>query len=403
MGSLIESLVVSKEGRVEQCLFQTPNLLTPAFVYDEDSILKKINTLSKLKRESDCKILFPLKTFSFFHALKIIANEVDGFSTSSLFETKLAREILGTRGLVHFTSPGLRPDEYKPIAEGCDYISFNSLSQWNQFSKKNRVKVSCGLRINPQLSFVKDERYNPCRKFSKLGVPLTQLLETDSESLRRIDGILIHNNSESRDFKQLVKTITHVTSQLPSLFKNLKWINIGGGYLFDETVNLDCLVETILTLNRQYDQVVLFEPGKGIVGDAGYIVSRVLDIFKNDGRDIAVLDTSVNHMPEVFEYQFEPTVLNCSKNGKWQYLLAGSTCLAGDLFGEFCFDEQLEIGSRIIFKTMGAYTLVKAHMFNGINLPSVYAYSKERELVLKKKFNYDDFFVKCGGGEYVAL
>lgn len=403
MAPLIEPLIVSKENRIEKCLFQTPNLLTPAFVYDEDSILEKIKILTMLKKESDCKILFPLKTFSFFHALKIIANEVDGFSTSSLFETRLARAILGTSGLVHFTSPGIRPDEYKSIAESCDYLSFNSLSQWNKLSRKNRAKFSCGLRINPQLSFVEDERYNPCRKFSKLGVPLSQLLGIDSEFLRHIEGILIHNNSESRDFNQLAKTMEHITTKLPSIFKNLKWVNIGGGYLFDETVNLDPLIETIHVLNRQYNQVVLFEPGKGVVGDAGYIVSKVLDIFESDGHNVAVLDTSVNHMSEVFEYQFEPDVINCSKNGKWQYLLAGSTCLAGDLFGEFSFNEPLEIDSRIIFKTMGAYTLVKAHMFNGINLPSIYAYNKEKELVLKKKFNYDDFFVRCGGGKYVAL
>ena len=76
------------------------------------------------------------------------------------------------------------------------------------------------------------------------------------------------------------------------------------------------------------------------------------------------------------------------------------TCLAGDVFGEYAFDEPLEIGSRVIFANVGAYTLVKAHMFNGVNLPSIYAYTTEGKLELKKRFTYEDFKSRCGDTNY---
>jgi carboxynorspermidine decarboxylase len=100
---------------------------------------------------------------------------VDGFSVSSLFEAKIARNAIGDNGTIHIVTPGYKPDEMVAVAENANYISFNSLSQWARFSRRASEQASCGLRINPQLSFVEDKRYNPCRKHSKLGVPLTQL------------------------------------------------------------------------------------------------------------------------------------------------------------------------------------------------------------------------------------
>ncbi len=65
-------------------------------------------------------------------------------------------------------------------------------------------------------------------------------------------------------------------------------------------------------------------------------------MFRSGGKTIAVLDTTVNHVPEVFEYQFEPDVLDHDDDqAEYEYLLAGSSCLAGDLLGVYAFDRRL--------------------------------------------------------------
>lgn len=148
---------------------------------------------------------------------------------------------------------------------------------------------------------------------------------------------------------------------------------------------------------------IFIEPGNGIIGSAGYIVSSVLDRFVSAGKNIAILDTTVNHMPEVFEYQYRPDILQEAKDGQYEYILAGCSCLAGDVFGQYSFAEPLSIGDRIVFKDMGAYTMVKAHMFNGINLPTIYSYTDEGELRLIKEFNYEDFISRCGGTKNVLI
>ena len=158
-------------------IFKEAELHTPAFVYDENAILKNLGILSKISKQTNCRVLFPIKTFSISDALDLIASKVNGFSVSSLFEAKLAKENLGYGKLIHITTPGIRPDEINDIAQLCDYISFNSLSQLKRFYYQVADQINCGIRINPQLSFIEDQRFNPCRKHSKLGVPLEEFCE----------------------------------------------------------------------------------------------------------------------------------------------------------------------------------------------------------------------------------
>jgi len=378
---------------------------TPAFVYDETKILNGLNGLADIRLTARCKILFSLKSFAVVDALIFMAPHLDGFSASSLFEAKLAREIIGSSLTIHMVTPGFKPDEIGDIMEITDYISFNSLPQWERFSDKASAHATCGLRINPQLSFVEDKRYNPCRKHSKLGVPLTQLqkaLTNNSRLYEEIQGLHFHTNSNSETYGPLLATVKHLDRQIPKLLSSVSWINLGGGYLFNDADAID-LYEAIRILKEKYNLEVFIEPGQGVVEEAGYIVSSVIDIFESDGKTMAILDTTVNHMPEVFEYQYRPDIMQESPDGAYEYILAGSTCLAGDVFGTYRFTEPLEIDARIVFKYMGAYTLVKANMFNGVNLPSIYAYTQDGRVELKKEFGYEDFISRCGDIKNVTL
>ena len=373
---------------------------TPAFVFTIGYAIDTLKSLALLRNRTNCRILYSLKPFVLEKVLSDFSVYLDGFSTSSLFESILAREVLRDKGTIHITSPSFKNSEFREIVDLCDFISFNSLSQWDRLKNSLSGKNKSGIRINPQLSFIKDSRYNPSRKFSKLGVPLSQLISVISNSsqgqLDGISGIHFHNNCDSSDLSQLLRTVEHIDLHLSEFLGTLEWINLGGGYLFSKVEDLRPFYETLDLLKSKYDLEVFIEPGADIVRDAGFIVSSVLDIFNSDDKTIAVLDTTVNHMPEIFEYQYEPDVVGHNENGKYRYILVGASCLAGDMFGEYAFDKPLEIGSRVIFSGMGAYTLVKASTFNGINLPTIYSLKEDGELVLVKQFTYEDFATKCG-------
>lgn len=373
---------------------------TPAFVYDESAIIEKLATLSKVKKNSSCQILYSIKAAPMTGLLEMIASHVDGFSVSSLFESQIAKEIIGDSGIIHLTTPGLREDEIGSVVKYVDYISFNSLSQWQYYQGPlqkdvrgdgNR-KLNCGLRINPEISFVKDERYDPCRKYSKLGVPISEL--ENIKHLDNIQGLHLHNNCESSDYTELKQTVDHVCLLLGATLEGMQWINLGGGYFIDDEKQQYILEQIIKDLKDTYALDVFIEPGKGVVGSAGFLVSSVVDMFESGGKQIAILDTTVNHLPEVFEYQYKPDIVQENPEGNFEYRLAGCSCLSGDIFGDYRLEQELNIGSRVIFKNVGAYMFVKANTFNGINLPAVNILKSDEALVLQKEFSYADFRVK---------
>jgi len=361
---------------------------TPAYVYDEAVVIDRLTALSDVRSNSGCKILYSIKAAPLSGLLQTIAEYVDGFSASSLFECQIAREIIRGEGSIHITSPGLREDDVKSIVNYADYISFNSMSQWQQYKSLINGKLNCGLRLNPEKSFARDERYDPCRKYSKLGVPVSLLANDDLEG---VQGIHLHNNCESKDFTELKRTLEHVCGLLDSELENIQWLNLGGGYFIDDAEQLRELEKIIKNLKDKYTLDIFIEPGKGIVGSSGFLLTSIVDIFESDGKQIAVLDTTVNHLPEVFEYQYRPHILQEKPKGQYEYRLAGCSCLSGDLFGDYRFDQALEIGSRITFKNVGAYMLVKANMFNGINLPTVNILKPDETLLMEKEFTYEDF------------
>ncbi|KJJ83245.1 carboxynorspermidine decarboxylase [Candidatus Omnitrophus magneticus] len=136
------------------------------------------------------------------------------------------------------------------------------------------------------------------------------------------------------------------------------------------------------------------EPGEAIALNTGVLVASVLDITHNN-MDIAILDTSAaTHMPDVLEMPYRPMIAGALTRGekKYTYRLAGLTCLAGDVIGDYSFDEPLTPGKKLIFKDMAHYTMVKNNTFNGVNLPSIAIYNPDTNKInIVKKFGYEDY------------
>jgi carboxynorspermidine decarboxylase len=377
---------------------------TPAFVFDETRLIHNLSLLKGIRSASGCRILYSIKACPFEGLLKRMLGLVDGFSVSSLFEARLAHEVLAGDGMLHITSPGLRRDELAEIADLCDMVSFNSLNQLERLALSCAGRAGVGLRINPRLSFLQDPRYDPCRVHSKLGVSLPQVAaqwRSGRLSASGLSGLHLHTNFASTSFAPLETTVAHIETHLPQLVKEIDWVNLGGGYLFQASNDLQTLLSIIDHIHRVWDVQVYLEPGKAVVDDAGLLVASVIDTFESDAKTIAVLDTSVSHLPEVFEYQSPPQLLEESAEGSCKVTLAGSTCLSGDLFGEYRFARPLEINDRVVFKNVGAYSLIKASWFNGHNLPSIHLLGDDGVPTLMREYDYDDFRRLWSGTEAV--
>jgi len=350
-------------------------LETPAFVTDERVLQKDLALLRGIADQASCKLLYSPKASVLSAVLQIVAGRVDGFACSSPQELRLLQRFCGAAGSLHLVSPLIKPETLAEFGDRLDYLTVNSLSQWEFLRDGVSPYTRVGLRLNPQLSFIRDDRYDPCRRQSKLGAPMNKLAAlaaADQGALDGITGLHFHNNCEATDFADLLATARHIGNAIPDILHRIEWINIGGGYLFDPGRDYTDFYQAVAIFRETFGLEVFMEPGAAAVRRCGTIEATVHDIFSHDDALIAILDTTVNHMPEVFEFHFEPDILGHVDGGLHSYILAGCTCLAGDVFGHYSFDKPLEIGAKLKFLDMGAYTMSKAHRFNGVALPTIY-------------------------------
>ncbi len=372
---------------------------TPAFIIDERTLVSDLTHLRQIADRAGCRLLYSPKANAVSTVLKTIGRQVDGFACSSLFELQLVNQICGAGTALHLVSPLITGEPLKMFGARLAHVTFNSLTQWQNLRSDVSPETRVALRVNPQLSFIRDPRYDPCRQNSKLGIPIVKLAElyrSDPGALAGIDGLHFHNNCEGMDFAGLVATARHIQDVIPELLGQINWINIGGGYLFRQIADLSDFYEAVSIFREQFSLEVFIEPGAATVRRSGTIEATVHDLFESDGIQVAVLDTSVNHMPEILEFQFEPDVLGYIDGGLHTYILAGCTCLAGDVFGEYSFDRELKIGSRVTFLNSGAYTMSKAHRFNGVELPTIYHRHCDGTLLIVSTDRFEEFARSAG-------
>src|SRR5207253_1258907 len=146
-------------------------------------------------------------------------------------------------------------------------------------------------------------------------------------------------------------------------------LNLGGGHHLTSTdYEIEPLVALIRSFQQKYGLEVYLEPGQAVVFDAGILVTEVLDIVRNE-VDIAIMDASATcHTPAVLEMPYRPDIHDGFAPGikPHTYQFAGPSCLAGDLFGQWSFDNRLARGDRLAFLDMAHYTMVRNSAFNGI-------------------------------------
>ncbi len=362
---------------------------TPCYVVDEAALTRNLRTLKAVANEADCKVLLAQKAFSMFAVYPLIGQYLAGTTASGLYEARLGHEEMG--GETHIFSPAYTDAEWDDLVSICDHIVFNSFTQWQHFQKRAIDSgKQFGMRINPMCSTQEHAIYDPCAAGSRLGVTHAAFRE---DLLDGISGLHFHTLCE-QDSDALVTTLAVVEAQFGDILQRMEWVNFGGGHLITKAgYDIPRLVEAICAFREKYQVQVYLEPGEAIAHRAGWLVASVVDVVEN-GMKIAILDASAEcHMPDVLEMPYRPPLIGSAPAGEkpHTFRLAGPTCLAGDVIGDYSFDAPLRAGDRLVFEDMAIYTMVKNNTFNGMRLPSIALMDAQGEVRLIKEFGYDDF------------
>ncbi len=364
------------------------SLPTPFYLMEEAKLEQNLQLLDRIQKESGAKILLALKGFAFSGGMEMVAQYLHGCCASGLHEARYAREKVAKE--VHTFSPAFKESEIDEIIDLSDHVVFNSFSQWQKYKSKAIGKVSCGLRVNPEVSASPADLYNPCAPYSRLGITQKAFRE---ELLDGIEGLHFHALCE-QGADALEMVLEGFEERFGTYIPRMKWVNFGGGHHITKAgYDVEKLIGLIVDFKAKYDVNVYLEPGEAVGWQTGVLVASVLDIVHNE-IDIAILDTSAEaHMPDTIIMPYRAEVRGAGKAGEkaHTYRLAGNTCLAGDVMGDYSFDRPLEVGEKIIFEDQIHYTIVKNTTFNGIKLPDLAVMKKDGSIEMVRKFGYAEY------------
>ena len=382
-----------------QALFAA--LPSPAYVIDEERLRKNGECLADLAQRTGCKVLLAQKAFSNYDFYPLLAPYLAGTEASGLYEARLGREEM-SQGEVHVFCGAYREEEFEALLQYADHIVFNSIHQLKKFGYAGRkAGKSLGLRLNPECSTQEGHAiYDPCAPGSRMGV--TRAVwdrEMDRDTLSLLDGLHFHTLCEQNS-DDLKTTLDAVEEKFGDVLPGMKWLNMGGGHhITRPDYDLATLEDCIRRAQEVWGVTVYLEPGEAVALNAGYLVSRVLDIVENGGTKIAILDASAAcHMPDVLEMPYQPPILGAdTEPGEGHpFRLAGPTCLAGDVVGDYSFERALQVGDLLLFGDMAIYTTCKNNTFNGMPLPDIWKLDGAGHLTRLTQFGYENFKRRLG-------
>ncbi len=357
---------------------------TPYYLIDKAKLLQNMERVAYLRQRSGAKALLALKCFAAWSVFDDMRPYMDGTTSSSLNEVRLGRTRFG--GETHAYSVAWADHEIDEAVGHADKIIFNSIGQLDRFGARSGG-IECGLRLNPGISSSHFDLADPARPFSRLGESDPARIEA---VLGRINGFMIHNNCENEDFGLFSSMLDQIEAGYGDLLRHADWVSLGGGIHFTAGgYPMDALCERLRAFSERFGVQVYLEPGEAAITDCATLEVTVLDTLFN-GRNLAIVDSSVEaHMLDLLIYREEAKLEPDA--GPNEYMVCGKSCLAGDIFGTFRFEEPLQVGDRISIRDAAGYTMVKKNWFNGLAMPAIAVREIDGSVRTVREFGYADY------------
>lgn len=357
---------------------------TPYYLIDKAKLLRNLEKIRTVRETSGAKSLLALKCFATWSVFDLMSRYMDGTTSSSLYEVRLGREKFP--GETHAYSVAYADDEMAEVLACSDKIIFNSISQLERFEAASRSHVR-GLRVNPGVSTSDFTLADPARPFSRLG-------ESDPARIAavmpHISGFMFHNNCENADFDRFDAMLGTIEERFGPLLHQVDWVSLGGGIHFTgDGYPLEAFCARLKHFAQTYGVQVYLEPGEAAITKSATLEVTVLDTLFN-GKNLAIVDSSIEaHMLDLLIYRQSAKI--APDTGPHEWMVCGKSCLAGDIFGEFRFEQPLQIGDRLSIQDAAGYTMVKKNWFNGVKMPAIVLRELDGSLRLVRAFDYSDY------------
>jgi diaminopimelate decarboxylase len=376
---------------------------TPAYVYHAEKIKEQYEKLTSGFSVIDARFFYACKALTNINILKYVHSLGCGIDCSSINEVKLALHAGISPVNILYTSNGISFEEIEEAVESKVHINIDSLSNLEKFGKKYGNTYPVGVRLRPNILAGGNLKISTGHEKSKFGIPIDQvdrLRQIVEENNITIKALHIHTGSDIKDADIFVHGIKVLSDLIPH-FPHLEIIDLGGGFKVpyepdhEETDipwiagKLKKFLDSHAFNGKRFQ--LWFEPGKYLVSECGYLITKVNVIKDNSVQVIAGVDSGLNHLIRPMFYEAYHHIVNISNPDAEEkvYTVTGYICET-DTFANDRLLHQIREGDLLVFYNAGAYGFEMSSNYNSRYKPVEVLVKDGKAHLIRKRDVFED-------------
>lgn len=377
---------------------------SPVYVYDAHKIESQYKRLnSAFNKVKHVKINYAVKALSNISVLKFMNKLGAGLDTVSIQEVKLGLVAGYKPEDIIYTPNGVSLQEIETVAQLGAQINIDNLAILEQFGNAHPDIPVC-IRINPHVMAGGNTNISVGHIDSKFGISIHQtphILRIVKNTGMRINGIHMHTGSDILDVEVFLYA-SEILFETAKQFKDLDFIDFGSGFKVpykEGDIETDIeefgekLTARFKTFCKNYGKelTLAFEPGKFLVSEAGYFLTKVNAVKQTTSTVFAQVDSGFNHLIRPMLYGSQHEIINISnENGKQRfYSVVGYICET-DTFANNRRINEINDGDILAFKNAGAYCFTMASNYNSRYRPAEVLWYNDKAHLIRKRETFDD-------------
>ncbi|HMK27621.1 MAG TPA: diaminopimelate decarboxylase [Chitinophagaceae bacterium] len=377
---------------------------TPLYVYHTERIKEQYERLLTAFTGADVKFFYAAKALTNIHILKYIKSIGCNIDCSSINEAKLAERAGFLSQNILYTSNNISFEEIEEAQRKGIHINIDSVSNLKKFGKRFGHSYPVGIRLRPNIMAGGNLKISTGHASSKFGVPLEnieEILQVQRETNLFIRALHIHTGSEIKDVEVFAKGI-EVLFEVAQHFPELEVIDLGGGFKVpytpgEEGTDIELLGKKVKEEFEWFEKKhnrhlqVWFEPGKFLVSEAGYFITKVNVLKQSGDITFAGVDSGLNHFIRPMFYGAYHEIENISNPSgeKRKYNVVGNICET-DTFAEDRMLPEIREADHLVFRNAGAYGFEMASNYNSRFKPAEVMMKDGQAQLIRRRDTMDD-------------
>ncbi|AZL54664.1 diaminopimelate decarboxylase [Aliarcobacter skirrowii] len=379
---------------------------TPYYVYDFDYIKKQYTELKESFRARKSLIAYAVKANSNLSVIQHLANLGAGADCVSIGEVKRALKVGIPSYKIIFSGVGKSDEEIKE-ALTLDILLINvesaaELNKVETIAKELNKVARISIRVNPNIDPQTHPYISTGLHENKFGVDIDtakrMYIQCKNSDFLEPTGIHCHIGSQLtqlQPIKDAVKIVADLVRNLKAIKIELSFMDVGGGLgiIYDEEKLIDTYeyAQSILDSMFGLDLTVICEPGRFIVGNSGYFVTKVLYEKINGNKRFVIVDGAMNDLirPALYNAYHKIEVLNDNKNFS-DCNLVGPVCESGDFFAKNIDLQETQSDDLVVIHSAGAYGFTMSSNYNTRGRVAEIAVENGVDRLIRRREKFED-------------